>query len=131
MTDTNANDNAHQASAPASWLGCDLIKAERRRQIEEEGWTEAHDDGHSLGELSEAATCYAVVASATARGSSAAEWPTNMLDGCNDSIVEWPWDEDYWKPSDDPVRNLVKAGALIAAEIDRLQRQRRNLRIAS
>lgn len=34
----------------------------------------------------------------------------------------WPWDEEWWKPSEDPVRNLVKAGALIAAEIDRLQR---------
>jgi hypothetical protein len=34
----------------------------------------------------------------------------------------WPWDNKYWKPSEDKVRNLVKAGALIAAEIDRLQR---------
>lgn len=34
----------------------------------------------------------------------------------------WPWDASWWKPSADPIRNLVKAGALIAAEIDRLQR---------
>jgi hypothetical protein len=34
----------------------------------------------------------------------------------------WPWDEKWWKPSTNPIRNLVKAGALIAAEIDRLQR---------
>ena len=34
----------------------------------------------------------------------------------------WPWSDKWWKPSDDPVRNLVKAGALLAAEIDRLQR---------
>jgi hypothetical protein len=36
----------------------------------------------------------------------------------------WPWDYDWWKPSDDPIRNLTKAGALIAAEIDRLNRLR-------
>jgi hypothetical protein len=38
---------------------------------------------------------------------------------------DWPkeWNVDWWKPSDDPIRNLVKAGALIAAEIDRLQRK--------
>ena len=35
---------------------------------------------------------------------------------------DWPWGSEYWKPSEDPVRNLVKAGALIAAEIDRLNR---------
>jgi hypothetical protein len=32
----------------------------------------------------------------------------------------WPWDAKWWKPSVDHVRNLVKAGALIAAEIDRM-----------
>ena len=32
----------------------------------------------------------------------------------------WPWGQAWWKPSTDPIRNLVKAGALIAAEIDRL-----------
>jgi hypothetical protein len=35
--------------------------------------------------------------------------------------TDWPWNDDDWKPSPDPIRNLVKAGALIAAEIDRLQ----------
>lgn len=41
-----------------------------------------------------------------------------------DRSSDWPWHSSWWKPSDDPIRNLVKAGALIAAEIDRLQRQR-------
>ena len=35
---------------------------------------------------------------------------------------EWPWNITWWKPSTDPVRNLTKAGALIAAEIERIQR---------
>lgn len=35
----------------------------------------------------------------------------------------WPWDKSWWKPTpDDRIRELIKAGALIAAEIDRLQR---------
>ncbi len=40
------------------------------------------------------------------------------------SGYQWPedWEAEVWKPSADPVHNLVKAGALIAAEIDRLQR---------
>jgi hypothetical protein len=32
----------------------------------------------------------------------------------------WPWSFEWWKPKD-RIRNLVRAGALIAAEIDRLQ----------
>jgi hypothetical protein len=39
----------------------------------------------------------------------------------------WPWDGEWWKPNyNDPVRNLVKAGALIAAEIDRVLARRTN-----
>jgi hypothetical protein len=40
----------------------------------------------------------------------------------------WPksWAEDWWKPmADDRVWQLTKAGALIAAEIDRLLRGER------
>jgi hypothetical protein len=39
------------------------------------------------------------------------------------TLPPWPWEQSTWKPSDDRVRQLVKAGALIAAEIDRLQRR--------
>lgn len=35
----------------------------------------------------------------------------------------WPFSQEWWKPTpDDRIRELAKAGALIAAEIDRLQR---------
>jgi len=44
----------------------------------------------------------------------------------NDDVIDlmenlWPWGKEWWKPSDRR-RDLVKAGALIAAEIDRLDR---------
>lgn len=75
------------------------VAAERRRQVYDEGWTPEHDDAHSLGELAKAAASYAA-------GSPA--WT-------------WPWDKKWWKPTDRR-RDLVKAGALIVAEIERLDR---------
>lgn len=86
--------------------GVGLIAAERQRQIEHEGWSKDHDaDDHDTGELGLAAAAYALEAVRPARE-------------LNRAI--WPWDETWWKPKD-PIRNLVRAGALIAAEIDRLQ----------
>jgi hypothetical protein len=99
--------------------GVELIAAERERQVKEEGWTPEHDDGHTLGELSDAGAAYADVASAMTRGASAEEFPEDMMLSEGDWPSEW---EGWWKPSNDPIRNLVKAGALIAAEIDRLLR---------
>lgn len=98
--------------------GAELIAAERTRQIQAEGWTPEHDDEHTLGELADAGGCYAHVAGAICRGASAEEFGADMMiNECS-----WPFGESWWKPSDDEIPNLVKAGALIAAEIDRLQR---------
>lgn len=92
---------------PPCKCGTALIAAERERQVQVEGWTPAHDDAHTRQELAAAAIIYIHYRN---RG---ANFPTPL---------NWPWDRAWWKPSDDPIRNLVKAGALIAAEIDRLQR---------
>jgi hypothetical protein len=88
--------------------GVALIAAERRRQIEAEGWTPEHDDEHGDGELAAAAACYA--------------GPAWSLLREHEPPLMWPWDEKWWKPGD-RIRELTKAGALIAAEIDRLLRQ--------
>lgn len=90
--------------------GAVQIHAERYRQQHEEGWTPEHDDAHTRGELEWAARAYAAVA--RFRPSVA----FNMRDQ-----VGWPWAAEWFKPTD-RISNLVKAGALIAAEIDRLQR---------
>lgn len=85
--------------------GIELISAERARQIEAEGWTPEHDDEHITEEMAFAAACY-----------------VTADDG--DAVpAVWPWDTECWKPRD-RISNLVRAGALIAAEIDRLQRSR-------
>jgi hypothetical protein len=99
--------------------GCSLIAAERVRQISGEGWTPEHDDQHSRGEMQSAAADYLAECKRVMRGHdvSLEEEQTGMPWG-------WPWDRSWWKPSPDPIRNLVKAGALIAAEIDRLSRLR-------
>ncbi len=87
--------------------GSELIAAERQRQIDVEGWTPAHDDAHVNAELLAAAVWY-------------------LDNGCEFDLElrlpSWPWEPWAWKPSNDRVRQLTKAGALIAAEIDRLQR---------
>ena len=93
------------ASAPAATEeGAALIAAERQRQIEVEGWTPEHDAVHTDGELVEAAIAYAVAAIGLTV-SAEADW--------------WPWDLEWWKPKDTR-SNLIRAGALIAAELDRL-----------
>lgn len=93
--------------------GTELIDDERARQIAKEGWTPEHDDEHDEGELSRAAACYATPTDHRRYYASA--------DPMTDPPADWPWDPEWWKPKD-RIRDLVRAGALIAAEIDRLQR---------
>jgi len=104
--------------------GVERIVRERRRHPEK-GFTPEHDAEHSNGDLMWAALAY-IDAARTA------EYARNFYrqnpSGHAVRIAElqravpdrWPWHADWWKSSDDPVRSLEKAGALIAAEIDRL-----------
>lgn len=87
------------------------IATERRRQIEVEGWTADHDDEHQCGELARAAASY-VLASDPGPQAGA---------GNGEALAVWPWSLEWWKPQD-PCRNLIRAGALIIAEIERLDR---------
>ena len=97
--------------------GIERIAKERQRQLEQEGWTPERDDRYLHGDLASAAHCYAQYAGWQSHGH--ANFPTPA-----ERPVEWPWVSEWWKPSEDPIRNLEKAGALIAAEIDRLERVR-------
>lgn len=96
-----------EGQPPRPSEGVMLVARERMRQVQGEGWTPEHDDIHSDGELAEAAVCYAL--------------PTPPGDGASPEL--WPWDESWWKPGGGRVRQLVKAGALICAEIDRVVRE--------
>lgn len=94
----------------------DDIAAERRRQVEVEGWEAAHDDEHTDGSLALAAGSYCESA---ARPKILARKPGGAF-----AIPKlWPqsWSRDWWKPKS-PRQDLVRAGALIIAEIERLDR---------
>lgn len=101
------------------------VVAERQRQIKVEGWTDKHDDQHEDGGLAFAAACYALHAGAEAAIAANAASPVgnDYLRSIQALIPRmWPWNARWWKPSDRR-RNLIKAGALILAEIERLDRR--------
>lgn len=89
------------------------VFTERQRQIDAEGWTPAHDDSHNAGELAAAGASYAAIAEDQ-------QADRRLLDAGPPAF--WPFGDFWWKPSEEPRRNLVKAAALILAEIDRLDR---------
>lgn len=103
------------------------IEAERKRQIVDEGFDAFHDNEHVYGELAMAAACFAA--------------PDRIYVYDDDSsgfrfIDPWPWDSrwdkrencpEYYGPRESiSIKHrrdlLIKAGALIAAEIDRIDR---------
>jgi hypothetical protein len=102
--------------------GIELIAAERARQVAVEGWTTEHDDQHEDGELALAAACYA---SPELRSVRMAEGTLRAY-GENYYFASdpWPWDKKFDKRAKHSrLKQLTIAGALIAAEIDRLQRK--------
>jgi hypothetical protein len=98
------------------------FKTERQRQIEQEGYDPSHDDLlHPLESvLEKAARAYHMA---------------SMTDDYLDKVpMIWPFEHQAWKPSEDPIRNLEKAGALLIAakeqclrKAEDLENQRKNL----
>lgn len=85
------------------------VLAERERQKTGEGWTPAHDDDHNDGEMAAAGAVYALT-------SHQMDVLRSMNLGVSDLFPEWPY-----KPKDRR-RDLVRAAALILAEIERMDR---------
>lgn len=96
----------------------DDVLAERRRQVEVEGWTAEHDDVHSGGELALAASVYAdpyprmVTRSRCMEDRGGTVWQ---------QPERWPWGPEWYKPKDRR-RDLIRAAALLIAEIERIDR---------
>jgi hypothetical protein len=87
--------------------GIDFIANERNRQVEEEDYDQKHDRKLIHGELALAGVVYAT--------------PEEAREWIDDFYQLWPFETKYYKPTpDDRIKELSKAGALIAAEIDRL-----------
>ena len=116
-------DDAGASLTPAPTQGDGAwrdVLAERRRQIEAEGWSPKHDDEHDAGQLALAAGSYAIVAGL--HPNSRRAFASRNRDGNLAPWPNWPWSTLWWKPTDRR-RDLVKAGALILAEIERLDRK--------
>jgi hypothetical protein len=85
------------------------INQERNRQVNVEEFTPEHDDSTNTDfELSRAAACYATV-------------PWRRTENGSEVSIGWPWAEVWFKPGSNR-QALVKAAALIVAEIERLDR---------
>ena len=111
----------------AEQSGIERIAAERQRQIDQEAWTPEHDEQHKHGELAMAAALYATPSALFSR--------IDRQDGGVLFEDPWPWwcrhggtqrggpTKEWDKRAKHPrLRQLEIAGALIAAEIDRLER---------
>ena len=94
--------------------GAKMIAAERQRQIEVKGYTDQEDEyNNDCNELSLAAICYAAPENIYIR--------SKRTYTAEEYIDPWPWNKDYDNRSKhNRLRRLVIAGALIAAEINRL-----------
>ena len=113
-----------EITAPAQPVGepyqaVNDIIAERQRQISEEGWTPEHDDKYNDFQLALAAAGYAQNVADYAGEYCQPHSSINWTDAPEPEA--WPWSPVWWKPTN-PRRDLVKAGALILAEIERLDR---------
>lgn len=97
---------------PKAWI--DVLE-ERERHVSAEGWTPEHDDQYRNCELLRAAVCYAKEAYA---------WPNPGY-----PPPSWPWASDFWKPKDYR-RDLIRAAALLLAEIERFDRKKANVPVS-
>lgn len=97
------------------------IAAERQRQVDVEGYGAEHDDQHTDGSIAKAAGCYAIM------GAETGDWHRRKLSeewwGFRFSLIRglWPWEWRWFKPKDNR-SDLIRAGALIVAEIERIDR---------
>lgn len=109
-------DEALSQEAPDAGVGSSSaladIVAERQRQISVEGWSLDHDDSHDKCEMAVAAACYAIAPSPVGIER---EWVMPVAPS------NWPWHDSWWKPGFYR-HNLIKAVALLLAEIERWDR---------
>ena len=100
-------------------FGSELIVKERQRQMYNLGYNSNHDSWHIQSDLAVFAACY-ILDVAAKNGEVGIEKQSLYAQLAGELM---PFDREYWKPELDPIKQLTKAGALIAAEIDRLLTQ--------
>lgn len=95
--------------------GVELIAIERKRQIEELEYDYTNDALYQQEQLAKAGAWYALPSFDRIKFES-----MQLKDSFKNTVVHiWPWDINFWKPTpEDRIKELAKAGALIAAQID-------------
>jgi len=89
-----------------------LALSERVRHKTQERFDSVHDLEHSEGQLPKAAICYIDAALSLSD-------KLNIRSSSTQLPTIWPWDEKWWKPTDNTIRNLIKGISLLLAEVDR------------
>lgn len=124
---------ATQEMAEAAWnkreMGTQKVLVElfkeRVKQILHDHYDFEHDAKHSPGYLARAGAAYALLAEPQKELTIAdcGGAVKRIVRVFQEDLAEqlWPWDDDSFKPKD-PRRNLVRAAALIIAEIERMDR---------
>lgn len=87
------------------------VIGERRRQVDIEGWTAETDDKHTVGQMAVAGAAYAI---------QSADLMTTRPRAIQ-AVMLWPWAKTWWKPKTSR-ENLVRAAALLIADIERIDR---------
>lgn len=105
-----------QPAAAVKSDGVAAIAQERTRQVVTEAMTAQGDAGYRRGQLAYAALAYLQLSAMELRDGGRAHIATASPPAC------WPWDASWWKPRD-VRRDLVRAGALIAAQLDAIDQQ--------
>ncbi len=130
----DGDDDPFEPAIEAGWINPDdqtkaLIDVmnERLRQQDAEGWSAEHDDEHKDGSIALAGACYAMFASVSDSARASTELPGSLsvtgkpIAGWAAWLEIWPWERRFWKPKDRR-SDLVRAAALLLAEIERLDR---------
>lgn len=101
-------------AASASGQALHLFAEERSRQVNAEGFNPEADDRYLAGELARAAAAYALPG----------PWRHKSAAHGHVAPSTWPWPPEWFKPTpNDRLREVLKAGALLLAEAERLIRE--------
>lgn len=114
VTPISAFERQPHTNAPAERDAARDVLAERRRQVEAEGYDQEHDDAHPNEEIAAYAALYAMPP--TAR-----DWPASET-GYGETFGAALCPVDWTPKFGDRRRELVKAAALLLAEIERIDR---------
>lgn len=107
-----------KAQAVPERLAIKDVINERQRQVNQEFYSIENDDEYKENELVRAAACY--TNNVVSRGWTYSESDLETYQS-EEAPDFWPWDLDFWKPKS-PRKDLVRAAALLIAEIERIDR---------